>query len=155
MTAGTEVDVDVDVLIVGAGPVGLLGGILASRLGLTTLVIERRDGPQTAPAAHVVNARTYEICRQANLDMPRILAAGKNKADAGHVNFVTRLNGDLIGRLPFERKARPASPSLRHRCATCPSIDSNQYWSTSCDPHRELHCDTATNGSIANLVTMP
>jgi 2-polyprenyl-6-methoxyphenol hydroxylase-like FAD-dependent oxidoreductase len=104
MTAGTEVDVDVDVLIVGAGPVGLLGGILASRLGLTTLVIERRDGPQTAPAAHVVNARTYEICRQAKLDMPRILAAGKNKADAGHVNFVTRLNGDLIGRLPFERQ---------------------------------------------------
>ena len=45
--------VDVDVLIVGAGPVGMLGGILASRHGLTALVVERRDGPQTSPAAHV------------------------------------------------------------------------------------------------------
>ncbi len=96
--------IDVDVLIVGAGPVGLLGGILASRHGLSSLVVERRDGPQTSPAAHVVNARTYEICRQAGLDMDRIHAAGKDIADAGHVNFVTRLNGDLIGRLPFERQ---------------------------------------------------
>ena len=99
-----DVVADVDVLIVGAGPVGMLGGILGSRLGLSALVVERRDGPQTAPAAHVVNARTYEICRQAGLDMERIFAAGKSEADAGHVNFVTRLAGDLIGRLPFERQ---------------------------------------------------
>ena len=100
----SDIDVDVDVLIVGAGPVGMLGGILASRHGLTSLVVERRDGPQTSPAAHVVNARTYEICRQAGLDMDRIHAAGKDPVDAGHVNFVTRLAGDLIGRLPFERQ---------------------------------------------------
>ncbi|MGH1492065.1 MAG: FAD-dependent monooxygenase [Acidimicrobiales bacterium] len=97
-------DVDVDVLIVGAGPVGMLGGILASRHGLSSLVVERRDGPQKSPAAHVVNARTFEICRQAGLDMDRIYAASKDSAEAGHVNFVTRLNGDLIGRLPFERQ---------------------------------------------------
>lgn len=102
--AGPDVEVDVDVVIVGAGPVGMLGGILASRLGLTALVVERRGGPRTAPAAHVVSARTYEICRQAGLDMDRIFAAGKEPADAGHVNFVTRLAGDLIGRLPFERQ---------------------------------------------------
>ena len=99
-----DVDVDVDVLIVGAGPVGMLGGILASRHGLTALVVERRDGPQTSPAAHAVNARTYEICRQAGLDMDRIHAAGTDRADSGHVNFVTRLNGELIGRLPYERQ---------------------------------------------------
>ena len=99
-----DVDVDVDVLIVGGGPVGLLGGILASRHGLSALVVERRAGPQTSPAAHVVSGRTYEICRQAGLDMDRINAAGQDPADAGYVNFVTRLGGELIGRLPFERQ---------------------------------------------------
>ncbi|MEZ5256299.1 MAG: FAD-dependent monooxygenase [Ilumatobacteraceae bacterium] len=125
MDVDVEVEVDVDVLIVGAGPVGMLGGILADRQGLTALAVERRDGPQTAPAAHVVNARTYEICRQAGLDMQRIFTAGKDPADAGHVNFVTRLSGDLIGRLPFERQgeaclevhpdspAQPVPASLR------------------------------------------
>ena len=38
------------------------------------------------------------------IDMERIRAAGQDSADAGHVNFVTRLSGDLIGRLPFERQ---------------------------------------------------
>ena len=36
--------------------------------------------------------------------MDRIHAAGKEPADSGHVNFVTRLSGDVIGRLPFERQ---------------------------------------------------
>lgn len=81
----------------------MLGGILASRHGLTALVVERRDGPQTSPAAHEVNARTSEICRQAGLDMP-IHAAAKDPVDSGHVNFVTRLTGQLIGHLPFERQ---------------------------------------------------
>jgi 2,4-dichlorophenol 6-monooxygenase len=99
-----EPNIDVDVLIVGAGPVGMLGGILASRQGLTARVVERREGVQTAPAAHALNARTYEICRHAKLDMDRIHAAGKGGEDAGHVNFVTRLAGETIGRLPYERQ---------------------------------------------------
>ncbi|MEM8924133.1 MAG: FAD-dependent monooxygenase [Actinomycetota bacterium] len=96
--------IEVDVLIVGAGPVGLLGGVLAAEHGLSTLVVERRDGPQRSPAAHVVNARTFEICRQAGLDMDRIADACQDPADAGHVNFLTSLDGHLVGRMPFERQ---------------------------------------------------
>jgi 2-polyprenyl-6-methoxyphenol hydroxylase-like FAD-dependent oxidoreductase len=68
------------------------------------MVVERREGPQRNPAAHVVNARTLEILRQAGFDMAAIAAIAKPPADSGHVNFVTRLNGRLIGRLPFERQ---------------------------------------------------
>jgi 2,4-dichlorophenol 6-monooxygenase len=95
---------DVPVLIVGAGPVGLIQAVLLARMGRHCLVVERRAGPQTAPAAHVVNARSFEICRQAGLDMGAIESACKNPADAGHVRFVTRLAGDEIGQLPFERQ---------------------------------------------------
>jgi 2-polyprenyl-6-methoxyphenol hydroxylase-like FAD-dependent oxidoreductase len=95
---------DVPFLIVGAGPVGMIEGVLLSKLGRECLVVERRQGPRTAPAAHVVNARTFEICRQAGLDMRAIDAACKDPADAGHVRFVTRLAGEEIGHLPFERQ---------------------------------------------------
>jgi 2,4-dichlorophenol 6-monooxygenase len=96
--------IEVPVLVVGGGPVGMMAGLLLDHVGLASLVVERRDGPQREPAAHVVSARTFEICRQAGLDMDAILAAAKDPADAGHVNFVTRLSGDLIGRLPFEKQ---------------------------------------------------
>lgn len=96
--------VDVPFLVVGAGPVGLTAARLLSDAGRGCLVVERRDGPQRTPAAHVVNARTLEIFRQAGFDMAAVEAIAKDPADAGHVNFVTRLNGDLIGRLPFERQ---------------------------------------------------
>jgi 2-polyprenyl-6-methoxyphenol hydroxylase-like FAD-dependent oxidoreductase len=96
--------IEVPFLVVGAGPVGMIEAVLLSSVGRQCLVIERRAGPHTAPAAHVVNARTLEICRQAGLDMEAIDAACKDPADAGHVRFVTRLAGEEIGHLPFERQ---------------------------------------------------
>lgn len=98
------VELEVPHLIVGAGPVGLTAARLLANAGRSSIVVERRDGPQRHPAAHVVNARTLEIFRQAGFDMASIAAISKRPDDAGHVNFVTRLNGQLIGRLPFERQ---------------------------------------------------
>ena len=95
---------DLPFLVVGAGPVGLTAARLLATAGRPCLVVDRRDGPQRNPAAHVVNARTLEVFRQAGFDMGAIEALAKDPADAGHVNFVTRLDGELIGRLPFERQ---------------------------------------------------
>ena len=36
--------------------------------------------------------------------MHALQAIAQSPSDAGHVNFVTRLNGRLIGRLPYERQ---------------------------------------------------
>ncbi len=99
---------DVPYLVVGAGPVGLTAARLLANGGHRCLVVDRRDGPRRQPAAHVVNARTLEIFRQAGFDMDAITAIAKDPADAGHVNWVSRLDGELIGRLPFERQGPDA-----------------------------------------------
>jgi 2-polyprenyl-6-methoxyphenol hydroxylase-like FAD-dependent oxidoreductase len=95
----------VPILVVGAGPVGLVAARLLGNGGCPVMVLERRDGPQRNPAAHVVNARTLEILRQAGFDMDEVASIAQDPRDAGNVNFVTRLNGELIGRLPFERQS--------------------------------------------------
>ena len=95
---------DVAVVIVGAGPVGLVAAKLLANAGIGCLVVERRDGPRRSPAAHVVNARTLEILRQAGVDRTALAAVAEDPAEVGHVNFVTTLGGELIGRLPFERQ---------------------------------------------------
>ncbi len=96
--------IEVPVLIVGSGPVGLTASILLSCLGIAYRTLERRAVPQPAPAAHVVNARTFEILRQAGVDMAPFNAASKSPADAGFVYWVTKLGGEILGRLPFERQ---------------------------------------------------
>ncbi len=93
-----------EVLIVGAGPTGTMAALLLHRMGISARVVERRADLQAAPAAHVVNARTFEICRQAGVDMHAIAAACKSPADAGWTRWVTRLGGEVLGSLPFERQ---------------------------------------------------
>lgn len=95
---------DVDVLIVGAGPTGLTAALLLDRLGCSVAVVERREGPQRAPAAHAINARTFEIWRQIGLDVDAIRALAQDPADAGFVHWVTKLGGEVIGTLPYERQ---------------------------------------------------
>lgn len=93
-----------DVLIVGAGPVGLTAALLLTRLGMSVEIIERREGPQRSPAAHVVSARSFEIWRQAGVDVERLRTLAQSPTDAGHVHWVTKLGGEVIGSLPFEQQ---------------------------------------------------
>lgn len=93
-----------EVLIVGAGPTGTMAALLLQRMGIAARIVERRVDMQAAPAAHVVNARTFEICRQAGVDMQAIADASKSPADAGWTRWVTRLGGEVLGSLPFERQ---------------------------------------------------
>jgi 2-polyprenyl-6-methoxyphenol hydroxylase-like FAD-dependent oxidoreductase len=96
--------IDVPVLIVGAGPVGMIAAILLARLGIASRIVERRQEPQRAPAAHAVNARTFEICRQAGVDMDALAAACTPPADGGAARWMTTLAGDELGHLPYERQ---------------------------------------------------
>ncbi len=96
--------IEVPVLIVGAGPVGLMGALLLARHGLETRILDRRETPIRAPAAHVVNSRTFEICRAVGVDMDSLNEFASDPRDAGHAIWVTSLAGEEVGRLPFERQ---------------------------------------------------
>ena len=104
MGAAHDVDVLVDVVIVGAGPTGLTAAHLCHRVGLSSIVLEQRPGPQRLPAAHAINARTFEIWRQAGVAMGPILDAALSPDEAGLVRWVTKFGGEVIGTLPYERQ---------------------------------------------------
>ena len=92
---------DTEVLIVGAGPVGLTCSILLSRLGVANRVLERREGLHTAPRAHVVSARSMEIFRAAGIDEASLREVSTPPADLQSVLWMHTLAGPELGRLSF------------------------------------------------------
>ncbi len=90
---------DPQVLIVGAGPVGLICSILLSRVGVSNRVVERRPGLHRAPQAHVISSRTMEILRAAGVDENGVRAVGAPIQDIGSVQWVHSLAGPELGRI--------------------------------------------------------
>ncbi|MFB2119208.1 FAD-dependent monooxygenase [Parapedobacter sp. 2B3] len=65
-----------DVLIVGAGPSGLMMAAQLLRYGLQPTVIDAKPGPDREPKAMLVHARSLELFRQLGLS-DRLLAQGE------------------------------------------------------------------------------
>lgn len=95
---------DIDVLIVGAGPVGISAAMLLHKMGHSVRIIDRREGPQRAPAAHVINARTFEVWRQIGVNVDHLRSIAQDPQAAGQVHWVTKLGGTVLGSLPYERQ---------------------------------------------------
>jgi 2-polyprenyl-6-methoxyphenol hydroxylase-like FAD-dependent oxidoreductase len=58
---------DTDVLIIGAGPTGLVLALWLTRLGVRVLIVDKTEQPGTTSRALAVQARTLELYRQIGL----------------------------------------------------------------------------------------
>src|SRR3954465_9191414 len=56
-----------DVLIIGAGPTGLVLALWLTKLGVKVRVLDKAPGPGTTSRALAVQARTLELYRQLDL----------------------------------------------------------------------------------------
>lgn len=56
-----------DLLIVGAGPVGLLSAYLAQLCGMSTVIVDKSEGPLQVGRADALNARTLQLLEVAKL----------------------------------------------------------------------------------------
>jgi putative polyketide hydroxylase len=85
-----------EVIVIGAGPVGLVSAIQLGRAGIKTLVLERRRTFSVHPKASGIHARTMEIYRQ--LDLSALIRRNSvNYRGAFSVGWMTRLNGIELG----------------------------------------------------------
>ncbi|MDC0710238.1 FAD-dependent oxidoreductase [Stigmatella sp. ncwal1] len=67
-----------DVLIVGAGPTGLVLALWLTQQGITVRIIDKSTGPGTTSRALAVQARTLELYRQLDLADAVIAAGNRN-----------------------------------------------------------------------------
>jgi len=86
-----------DVLIIGAGPTGLVLALWLTRLGVKVRIVDKTAEPGTTSRALAVQARTLELYRQ--LDLTDAVLKLGHKVPA--VNLWVK--GKPATRLPFER----------------------------------------------------
>jgi 2-polyprenyl-6-methoxyphenol hydroxylase-like FAD-dependent oxidoreductase len=91
---------DSQVIIVGAGPVGLTLAIALGHLGVRCILLERNDAPAGLPKMERCNARTMEIYRRLGI-VDEIRAAGLPAECPMDVFVVTSLVEEPILRLPY------------------------------------------------------
>src|SRR5712671_4702026 len=97
-------DMDTDILIVGAGPTGLMLANQLGRRGVRAMIIERNSGPSLQTRALGVHARTLEIYSHLGI-VKRALDLGKRTAAA---NLWTE--GRRAARVPIGDIGRDVSP---------------------------------------------
>ena len=101
-----------EVLIVGAGPVGLAAAIELGSRGVTCLVVEQHDRVGVAPRAKTTNVRTREHLRRWGI-ADQLAAASPLGVDyPANVVFATRLNGFEICRFENNSYCRPGKNPL-------------------------------------------
>ncbi|NOT39819.1 MAG: hypothetical protein HOP13_04935 [Alphaproteobacteria bacterium] len=97
-------DIEIPVLIVGAGPVGLLGGQLLGKHKIPALIAEKHLGRLEAPKAHALNPRSLEICAAAGLSMDQIHGDATPTEEGRYVRMVETIAKGDIGSLAYERQ---------------------------------------------------
>src|ERR1700744_1239589 len=110
---------EVPVLIVGGGPVGLTASILLSQQGIKSLLVERHPGTAILPKARGINARTMEMYRQIGIEQA-IREAGLPTERTGFIVWTESLAGrEIERRVPGRMNPanRAATPVLNCLCA--------------------------------------
>jgi 2-polyprenyl-6-methoxyphenol hydroxylase-like FAD-dependent oxidoreductase len=93
-----------DVLIIGAGPTGLVLALWLSKLGISVRIIDKTSEPGTTSRALAVQARTLELYRQ--LDLSDTVVQNGHKVAAA--NFWVK--GEPVARLPLSSIGEGLTP---------------------------------------------
>ncbi len=96
---------DTQVLIVGAGPVGLTLAVDLGKRGIRCMLIEQKDAPAFLPKMERCNARTMELYRRMGI-AERVRAAGLPRHCPMDVFIVLSLVEPPLWRLPFPSVAQ-------------------------------------------------
>ncbi len=93
-------EIETEVLVVGAGPVGLTLAIDLGRRGVRCTLIEQKPAPEFLPKMERCNARTMEIFRRMGL-ADQIRAAGLPRDVPMDVYIALAMNEKPLLRLPY------------------------------------------------------
>lgn len=109
-----------DIIIVGAGPIGMTLALDLAARGVSTKILEKTDGRVETPKLGLVGIRSMEIFRRMGLS-PYVRRT-QFKRDYGlSMVYTTTLSGHCLGRIPYpslqDQPDVAESPETKWRCS--------------------------------------
>ena len=118
-------DLETDVLIIGAGPSGMVSALCLAQAGIRTIVVERAPGLSTHPKAHEVNGRSIEILNGLGFTEDELKAEASPPADAARIVFCKTINEEF-GRIDLLENPENAEKYRRHLRSEQPYLNLSQ-----------------------------
>jgi len=114
-----------DVLIVGAGPSGLVAALLLARSNVRSVIVERNTETSEHPKAHELNARSIEILREIGITEDNLAAEASPLEDASRILFCRTINEEL-GRIDLLADPARRRKYEEHLRQTVPYLNLSQ-----------------------------
>jgi putative polyketide hydroxylase len=139
---------DVDVVVIGGGPVGLTAASLLGQLGIETLLVERHPTTSSHPRGFGIHPRTMEVFRRVGV-ADAIRSVGLPPTVAGGFGFVTRLNGDERARLMLGPMPDLVGPE---EGCFCPQHRYEAILRQCAEEHPSVSCRFGTEATAVDVV---
>ncbi len=140
------VETETQVLIVGGGPIGLMGSLLLSRLGVRSLVVDLRGRTSTHPRSRLLDAPSVELMREVGVEQ-QVIDTGLGPDWTEYNRWFDCLAGKEICRVPT-----PSFHSVRtDRSSSMPvmtaqdHVEAILYDQAAGDPNVDLRFDTTAS----------
>ena len=91
-----------DVLVVGAGPVGLTAGLLFQRMGINAILVDRRSTMNRHPKARNLKVRGVEIFR--TLGIEAAIREGEFPREARRIMWLESFCGEEIAKISIDNE---------------------------------------------------
>ncbi len=138
--------IETQVLIVGGGPIGLMGSLLLSRLGVRSLIVDLRGRTSTHPRSRLLDAPSVELMREVGVEQ-QVIDTGLGPDWTEYNRWFDSLAGREICRVPT-----PSFHSVRtDRSSSMPVMTAQDYVEAilydqaSSDPNVDLRFGTTAS----------
>ncbi|MEL6972924.1 MAG: FAD-dependent monooxygenase [Bacteroidota bacterium] len=114
-----------EVLIIGAGPSGMISALCLAKLGIPCILVERNVGLNKHPKAHELNSRSIEILLELGFTEEELSREASPTSDGARILFCNTINEEL-GRIDLEEGPGLKEKYERHLRSKRPYLNISQ-----------------------------
>ena len=114
-----------EILIIGAGPSGMVSALCLAKSGISSIIVERNAGVNEHPKAHELNARSIEILEELGVSSEELVKEAAPFSDGARILFCQTINEEY-GRIDLYAEEERRAKYEQHLKSKTPYLNLSQ-----------------------------